>query len=137
MSKNKIAKFIIVCCTFSFISCSTSKVSYFEIGSGGGFTGKYIEYKVCSDGKIFDISNGQQEKLFATFDKKKIKEIFKELDKINVPQVNFSFPGNMTYYVRTMNNDKTYEIKWGDFKKSPPQNILDFYNKVWNDIRPK
>jgi hypothetical protein len=43
----------------------------------------------------------------------------------------------MTYYIRTIDNGKTYEIKWGDFKKPPPQYIQDFYNKVWNEIRPK
>lgn len=119
------------------LSCKTQKTACFEIGSGGGFTGKYIEYKVCSNGKIYDISNGQKETLFATFDKNKIKNIFSEFDKLNLDQLIFSAPGNMNYYIRITTENGTHEIKWGDFKKSPPQNILNFYNKVWNEIRPK
>lgn len=136
----RIFKIIPVFMLFSIgmlISCKTPESSFFEIGSGGGFTGRYIEYRVYSDGKIFDISNGQGEKLFVTFSNEKIKEIFKSVDKLNIPEIKFIHPGNMTYYIRISRGSNLYEIKWGDHKMPPPQKILDFYNKVWSDIRPK
>ncbi len=119
-------------------SCKTAApVQSFSIGRGGGFTGKYDEYLVKSNGEVYNISNGQAPVLFFTFKKEQIVAIFKKFEQLNIRSLNFSHPGNMTSYIRTEDNGKTFEIKWGDLKNKPPQNVLDFFESVWSDIRPK
>jgi hypothetical protein len=109
----------------------------FSIGRGGGFTGKYDEYLVKSNGEVYNISNGQSPVLFFTLTKEQATNIFKKLDQLNIPTLNFSHPGNMTSYIRIEANQKNYEIKWGDTKNAPPQNVSDFFELVWSTIRPK
>ena len=106
-------------------------------GQRGGFTGKYDEYLVKSNGEVYNISNGQSPVLFKTFSKEQIKTIFTKFDGLHIPTVNFLHPGNMTSYIRCEMNNKTYEIKWGDARMPPPQNVIDFFESVWSDIRPK
>jgi hypothetical protein len=119
-------------------SCKTqTPLQSFSLGKGGGFTGKYDEYQVKSNGEVYNISNGQSPVLFKTFSKDQIKDIFRKFDGLNISSVNFSHPGNMTSYIRCEINNKTWEIKWGDAKYAPPQNVFDFFEAVWSDIRPK
>jgi hypothetical protein len=130
--------FLLISALILTISCkTTAPVQSFSMGKGGGFTGKYIEYIVRSNGEVYDISNGQKPTLFKTFNKEQISAIFKKLDQLNIHSLNFSHPGNMTSYIRCESENKTYEIKWGDNKNAPPQNVLDFFESVWSDIRPK
>jgi hypothetical protein len=116
---------------------TTVPLRSFSIGKGGGFTGKYDEYLVKSNGEVFTISNGQSPVLFRTFDKEKIRDIFRKFDALHISSITFSHPGNMTSYIRCELDDKTCEIKWGDPKQKPPQNVLDFFEALWSDIRPK
>jgi hypothetical protein len=119
-------------------SCkTTAPVKSFSIGKGGGFTGKYDEYLVKSNGEVYNISNGQAPTLFSTFKKDQIAAIFKKFDQLHITTINFSKPGNMTSYIRTEANNKTYEIKWGDSRMPPPQNVQDFFDFVWSSVRPK
>jgi hypothetical protein len=119
-------------------SCKTNApLQSFSIGKGGGFTGKYDEYRVDSDGNVYNISNGSSPVWFKTFNKEQIKTIFTKFDGLHIPTVNFLHPGNMTSYIRCEMNNKTYEIKWGDARMPPPQNVIDFFESVWSDIRPK
>jgi hypothetical protein len=125
----------------AFILTTSCKTTFpqqsFSMGKGGGFTGKYIEYLVKSNGEVYDISNGQTPTLFKTFNKEQITAIFKKFDQLNIRSLNFSHPGNITSYIRCESNNKTYELKWGDNKNTPPENVLDFFESVWSDIRPK
>jgi hypothetical protein len=135
MKKLNLILFIAIMLT---TSCKTqTPLQSFSIGKGGGFTGKYDEYLVKSSGEVYNISNGQSPVLFKTFSKEQIKAVFKKFDGLHISTVNFSHPSNMTSYIRSEINNKTYEIKWGDAQMPPPQNVLDFFESLWSDIRPK
>jgi hypothetical protein len=130
--------FLLISAIIIVVSCKTkAPLQSFSIGKGGGFTGKYDEYLVKSNGEVYNISNKQAPVLFKTFSKEQIAAIFKKFDLLRIRTLNFSHPGNMTSYIRTETDNKTYEIKWGDAKNTPPQNVLDFFESVWSDIRPK
>jgi hypothetical protein len=130
--------FLLISAIMLSASCkTTTSQTSFTMGKGGGFTGKYIEYLVKNNGEVYDISNGQTPVLFKTFKKEQISAIFKKFDQLNISTINFSHPGNMTSYLRCEANNKTYEVKWGDTKNTPPKNVLDFFESLWSDIRPK
>jgi hypothetical protein len=119
-------------------SCkTTTPIQSFSIGKGGGFTGKYIEYLLKSNGEVYDISNGQAPVLFYTFKKEQTDIIFQKFEQLNIRSVNFSHPGNMTSYIRMDADGKIYEIKWGDANNPPPQNVQVYFDFVWSSVRPK
>lgn len=120
-------------------SCKTSEVQRsFILGKGGGFTGKYEIFQVKSNGEVFKVIDGQPAADMAIkIDKKQIVALFNEFDKLNITVVNFSYPGNMTYFIRYSDNNKTYEIKWGSPNVAPPQNYVAFFEKTWSLIRKK
>lgn len=134
----KIIYFLVASFLMIVASCKTnSALQSFTIGKGGGFTGKYDEYLVKSNGEIYNISNGQAPELFITFPDKKIKALFDRFQQLNIKTIQFSYPGNITSYIRLEQDGKLWEIKWGDSRKLPPQNIHDFFESTWSDIRPK
>ena len=119
-------------------SCKTTTPQQsFSIGKGGGFTGKYDEYMVKSNGEVYNISNKQTPVLFKTMNKEQTKAIFDKFKQLNIASVKFLHPGNMTSYISCEIDNKSYEIKWGDARNTPPQIVQDFFNSVWNTIRPK
>ncbi len=120
-------------------SCKTTEPNRsFIIGKGGGFTGKYEVFLVQSNGEVFKVVNEQPSSTMEVkIDKKQISEVFREFDQLNIPGVNFSYPGNMTYFVRCTENNKTHEIKWGSPNVAPPQNFIVFFDKTWSLIRKK
>lgn len=120
------------------VSCRTSaQQQSFTIGKGGGFTGKYDEYLVKNTGKIYKISKINAPEFVRKISKKQTSEIFKLFNKLNIMGTDFSHPGNMNYFIRYEVDGKNYEIKWGDSRVTPPQNYVDFFDKVWNLIRQK
>jgi hypothetical protein len=119
-------------------SCKTSKTDRsFTIGKGGGFTGKYDIFLVKKSGSVYKVTESKTEGLIKEIDKKQISEIFKQFDQLKITEANFSHPGNMTSFIRYQVDNKTYEIKWGSTNVKPPQNYIDFFNKVWNLIHEK
>jgi hypothetical protein len=126
----------------SFIMLSTScktttPVQTFNIGKGGGFTGKYDEYTLKSTGEVYNISNKQAPVLMEKLNKDVTKAIFDKFNKLNVASVNFLHPANMTSYISCEINGKNYQIKWGDSRNLPPHEIQDFFDFVWSTVRPK
>ncbi|MEI6123337.1 MAG: hypothetical protein WCQ95_06880 [Bacteroidota bacterium] len=119
-------------------SCKTiNQQQLFSIGKGGGFTGKYEEYLVKSTGEIYKIAENKSPELIKTLNSKRTNEVFTKFEQINITTLNFSHPGNITSYIRYTLNGKSYEIKWGDNKVVPPQNIVDFFDLVWNIVKQK
>ena len=120
-------------------SCKTSEVQRsFMLGKGGGFTGKYEIFLVKSNGEVFKVINEQPAgEVAVKIDKKQIAEVFSEFDKLNIAGDSFSYPGNMTYFIRYTDNNKTYEIKWGSPNVAPPHNYVAFFEKTWSLIRKK
>ncbi len=122
----------------SLVSCKTSAPEQsFTIGRGGGFTGKYDEYLVKNNGEVYKLEKDKAPVLFEKIGKKEALDIFAKFKQLNITSIKFSHPGNMTSYISYTSDNKTYEIKWGDSRNLPPQNVQDFFNSVWSAIRPK
>ncbi|HOY30619.1 MAG TPA: hypothetical protein PKW80_01955 [Bacteroidales bacterium] len=119
-------------------SCNTTKTSRsFTIGKGGGFTGRYDIYRVCENGSVYLVRDDMTEELLMKAGKKEIAGIFCQFDKLNITGTTFSHPGNMTSFILYTLDGKTYEIKWGSPNAKPPQQYVDFFDKVWSLIRRK
>ena len=110
---------------------SSSTNDYFIFGSGGGFTGKYTEYRMHQNGLIekMDLDNERYAEL-AKVNKKDLQPFFHQLHQLNLLDMEYDHPGNMTWYIEVHNEEKRNRVRWGDYKM-PPQPELDaFFKKV-------
>jgi hypothetical protein len=127
---------IFVCMFFLFFGCKTSKTmnSYqFEIGfgSGGGFTGKYIEYIFNSKGELYKINSGTKKKeLIKTIDFSKTKSIFEKVINDNLIDYIFSNTGNMNKYIEINSSKKVNKIIWSNPSKLPKESIISLFDDL-------
>ena len=107
--------------------------SSFIIGEGGGFTGKYVLYRLSSDGKteLYDEKNDTYTEVGNV---KKVNEIFEELAELNLLDYEYYKPGNLNYRITISGEGRTNTITWSD-NRSPDEKVLFFYKKVMNEIR--
>jgi hypothetical protein len=130
----------------TFLSCQTSHVTSPEsfpgqqiiISEGGGFSGQTTLYILLDNGQVF-IKTVFPESLkeLDRLDKKLSREIFNRLDLLNVRDIQFIHPGNMTYLLATREGEDYYEIKWGDPAYQAPAEVLDYYQFIRTQVTSK
>lgn len=120
---------------FLFFACKpVSEIQSFEIGKGGGFTGKYDIYQLNINGEVYSLNSGNSV-LLKKISGKTMKLLFEELEKLRLQDIQFNEPGNITFYIRYIFQEKPVEVKWGSSKKSPPPAVSAYFEKVWDIIR--
>lgn len=127
---------IILCIGFS--ACNgTQKIPAeqpersFIIGSGGGFTGAYLTYKVHRSGKIEQENSDMETYSFLkTIPPDSVKVCFKILNKLSLEDYVFSHPGNMTFYITINKAGESHQVKWGAADHPIRQDIEDFFERT-------
>jgi len=115
-----------------------TKNTFFIIGSGGGFTGKYNHFKVHNSGKVEKLSD--ETKIYESYSKIEkylIANYFKELEALNIGEMDYDHPGNMTFFIQVVYDSKLHTIKWGDIKYQVNNRVELFYEKVMTEIYKK
>jgi len=98
------------------------------VGSGGGFTGLVEEYTILSNGQLFYGSgNGNYTMELDRFDKKDIKQIFKNYSLLGFGDLNIDKPGNMYHYLVFKNMDRIHKIQWGAHDANTPGELLVYF----------
>lgn len=123
------------------ISCNNSKKvasqgveieNYFIIGSGGGFTGLYTQYKIYNSGliEVYDFEN-ESYGPYLTVDKNQVADFFNQIIKLDLKNTNYSIPGNISEYIDVLTDDQTTNhIVWADGANDFNPEIIQFYNSV-------
>lgn len=111
---------------------------FFIIGSGGGFTGKYNQFKVYDTGKVKKLNEATETyETYTEIEKELITDYFTELEALNISERKFDHPGNMTFFIQVMLENELHTIKWGDIKY-PINNAIElYYEKVMTEIYKK
>ena len=127
-------------------SCNSSKKavlheneieSYFIIGTGGGFTGEYTQYKIFESGLIeiyaFENKTYHQYKIV---NKKQVSDFFNEIDKLDLIDIEYSIPGNISDYIDVLSNDQTINhIVWANGTNDFNPEIIKFHENVMRFIK--
>lgn len=105
-------------------------------GSGGGFAGTITEYCLLENGQLF----GKQTKMLDwqsmdTLDKTKVKQYFKQIDKLKLMDVNFDNPGNWSYFITINDGGKDHKIRWSMEQKPIGTNVETFYNILNSNVK--
>lgn len=119
-------------------ACSKSKImsgekaaSYFVLGSGGGFTGKYEIYKIHYDGRV-EIQEAASENYspYNTLPMDSTKLYFALLDELELQNLKFKHPDNMTWFIEVHNATDTNRVSWGDLSHPVRPDIKAFFKRV-------
>ena len=120
--------------SIAVMACSTQeKLAQYQgveitFGSGGGFTGQEVSYKLTSDGKLVKTDKLKKE----TIELKKLNggktlKIFEQITELNIAGLDFNHPGNKYYFIKETQKTGEEKVVWGDGQEDPPQAVLDFY----------
>jgi hypothetical protein len=135
---------------FAFIiilfSCQTTHYSSPEaflgkqiiISEGGGFTGQTNQHIVLENGQVFARKSFPESIVeIDRLDKKTVKDIFQKLERLNIAEIDFQHPGNMTYTLASRSGQDFYEVKWGDPDIKAPEAVLELYQYIRKQITSK
>jgi hypothetical protein len=124
-------------------SCSTSqKLKDFSknkiiFGSYGGFTGGTDEYVLNYNGLIEKINGLTKESDYAIkISDQKAKKLFMQFLNNGLDTLEYSVPGNMSYFVGYKNDSITKKIIWGG-EGSPPEKARATYTNLVQLINNK
>lgn len=126
-------KILLFVVTLFFISCHDYRRDFESIsfGKGGGFTGKYDEYRIDNTGNIYKIDAKASKDIFVKLlPAKKCKEIFKMVSSSGIAKLKINSPYNMSSYISLVTKTDTVRLVWGDPKKNPPQIVGEVFEKL-------
>ena len=126
---NKIICCILLPIAVLFTSCSSGLNITF--GSGGGFTGEYIEYVIDGDQTLSksDPSSGELE-VIRKVSKTEINIIVIALYDKEIESIDYNVPGNMSKYMEINNEGKLKRLTWSDEEQNESTEKLDFMYKL-------
>ena len=102
--------------------------SQITFGNGGGITGMVKEYTLLENGAIFTKANvGAEYEAFKKVDSKVVKQLFNNIEFLNLEDVQLNEPGNRYYFIQLKGKDLDHNITWGGSKDVPRQ-VKTFYN---------
>lgn len=115
------------------LSCKTSekKFAYSSItfGSGGGFTGKYQDYTLKPDGKLFKNVAGAEPVLLKTLAKKAAGNLFTKAIALKIESIDFNKPANMNKYIIVTTANGEHKINWGGVN-APNEQIAQLFDEL-------
>ena len=127
-------KYIIVLILSFFQLYCTAQNEYIIIGSGGGFSGETVQYKLFRDGTVLK-GNGIVEIRFNKSSHIRKREAKKLLKKINkVASESFSHPGNMRYFVYMIKPRSEIKCTWGDEKFEISEDLKAIYREIFQKL---
>ena len=124
--------FILLTCLVYLNKAQAQDSDYIEFGSGGGFSGKTISYRLLPDGSLMK-SESRTEPAFQSY-KKLSKKTFKKL-KVKICEAGFfnvsiDKPYNLSYFITGSYCNKSNKIIWGDPTYTLPENFQELYKEL-------
>jgi len=123
-------KYLLLLLLFPFqLNCSAQN-EYILIGSGGGFTGTTINYKILLNGTVLkgtgiaDVKYENQSHIR----KCEARKLFKKMKKI-ISQ-SFNHPGNMYYFIYYIKPEAEFKCTWGETKFEVSEDIKKVYQET-------
>ena len=119
------------------MSQETDPENYFIIGTGGGFTGLYTQYKIYNTGLIefYDFEKKTYHQ-YKTVNKDQVDDFFDQIIKLDLIHIDYSTPGNISDYIEVPGSDKTLNrIVWANSTSNFNSDVIQFYESVMQFIK--
>jgi hypothetical protein len=105
------------------------------VGSGGGVTGAWREYRLLESGYWYTRTN--RDSTFTVLDHKSRAEVasfFKKSKALALNKKAFDHPGNLYYFVETKRGRTQHRVTWGASKLKAPVAVKQFYDAFMKAI---
>ena len=127
----------------AFHSCNTIKYvpgtydkAMLQFGSGGGFTGEYVNYYLLSNGQMFkERSKSGEMTGLVSIAKKEATQLIKEAETAGIKTSGYNKPGNMTWYLTLKEDGKEYRVAWGKPGTEAPVAFKALYDKLFELVK--
>jgi hypothetical protein len=116
--------------------CKTIKTNHSFIneigfGSGGGFTGQYIDYTLNLKGELYKYNKSKKMNDFLKkIDLTKTKEIFKKVENENLFNYKYNISGNMNKYIEIRTKNGFNKILWCNSDKLQVESVKSVYQEL-------
>jgi hypothetical protein len=122
-----VAAFLLACKSKK-VAVDTATAPALVWGSGGGFTGKEVSYRMLESGAIYQMNGvGAGQLPMKSIKAKVAKAMFSAAKDLNLAEISLNKPGNMYFFVELQVEGKPYRITWGDGETETPKKIKDFH----------
>lgn len=98
---------------------------YIIIGDGGGFTGVETLYLLNSKGEV-----RKGDVLLARLSKSEVKQVWSNLDLLNLNEMNYEIPGNMYKLIEFKKDTTAMKLVWDPYDETHPRNLDLFYDHL-------
>ncbi len=104
--------------------------------SGGGFAGATTTFQIRPDGKVIKTNSlkPNASEVVKTLGSNELTNIYQDLDKLQLQNVKFSHPGNMTYSLKVESDAYKNNVRWGSNDHQVPANIQQYYDNLMKMI---
>ena len=122
------------------LTASLSFVERYEgqqliVGSGGGFSGAWREYRLLENGQLYTKTSRETDFTLAkTIDNQTFESLFK--DARNIKWKAFDEPGNVYYYISWKKGNVETQVKWGYPDAKPTAAVQKLYDVFMAKIKP-
>ncbi|MBK9733755.1 MAG: hypothetical protein IPO92_01805 [Saprospiraceae bacterium] len=114
---------------------SSTKETFLKFGSGGGFTGKVINFYITEQGKVYNEKGSDLLKI-TSLSKNTAKQLFTNHTKLGLDKMTLNDPGNKYFFIEKSIKGSTQTIKWGK-NQLDNKNVETFYNLLMNIVKDK
>lgn len=110
-------------------SCMASKLSVktgideIQFGSGGGFTGGEINYKLTADCKVIEKDTELKKVEF-----NKVLKLFNQAQELK--DLNFNEPANIYSFIEIRTKERTNRIVWAYGSTTIDKRVIELYNEL-------
>lgn len=125
-------------------SCNTQKEIFVDnpqilsFGSSGGFTNQSTEYRLHSDGKLWDFKGLEKDStLLRQLKKRDTKKLFNEAYDLGLDTLKLNSPGNMSYFIQIKSKTLFNKVVWANDGNQTQKKTNEFYKKLINYTKPK
>ena len=136
--------YVSIIMVFTIVGCSSqnglAKYENTEIvfGSGGGYSGQVIEYRINTDRELTSTNSLTKEtKTIGKLSKKETKALYDELSELKLPLIDYNKPGNMSYFVKQSKGNKESKVVWGDISEDIPKDVKAYYDLLMSIVKEK
>ncbi len=122
------------CCTNQGATRPLTDRDTITVGSGGGITGAYSGYRLDGDGAVYAWTRmpggADSTRFLFTLSPDTTRMVFRRLDTMEFDTIEFSHPGNITYYVERRVDSTSHTVRWSRGDDRVPEPVRTFYNET-------
>lgn len=110
-----------------------------HFGQGGGISGILNYFVLLDDGRMFQRAYSDSTfALIEIWEKNFVNQMFSNYHALAINQLDYYEPGDLYYFLQhKKGNSPFHSIAWGKPGFKPDNNVLTYYNILYNSTKPK